>query len=178
MERRAVLKLVVLAAFSPRLNALEGAVPACPMQTGTASPVPAEYKLQFFSEEENKLVDQLMEMIIPADDHSPGAHAARASLFADQMISTGEDAAKKQWRDGLGLVREQAKNKSLTEVLDMAAANEEHPETDLERFFVLLKETTIYGYYTSEVGIQQDLEYTGNTYLRSFPECNHPEHQG
>jgi hypothetical protein len=178
MERRAVLKLVVLAALSPKLNALEGAAPACPMQTDTLAPPPSDYKLQFFTEDENKLVDQLMEMIIPADDHSPGAHAARASLFADQMIATSEDAVKKQWRDGLGLIREQAKGMSLTEVLDKAAANEENPKTDLERFFVLLKGTTIYGYYTSEVGIHQDLEYTGNTYLRSFPECNHPEHQG
>lgn len=178
MERRAVLKLVVLAAFSPKLNALEAAVPACSMRTDTASPVPADYKLQFFTEDENKLVDQLMEMIIPADDHSPGAHAAKASLFADGMIATGDDAIKKQWRDGLILIREQAKSGPLTEVLDKAAANEENPKTDLERFFVLLKETTIYGYYTSEVGIHQDLEYAGNTYLRSFPECTHPEHQG
>jgi len=178
MERRAVLKLVVLAAFSPKLNALEAAVPACSMQTDTASPVPADYKLQFFSEDENRLVDQLMEMIIPADDHSPGAHAAKASLFADQAIASGEDTVKKQWREGIGLIREQAKGMSLAEVLDKAAANEENPKTDLERFFVLLKRTTIYGYYTSEVGIHQDLEYAGNTYLRSFPECTHPEHQG
>jgi hypothetical protein len=178
MERRAVLKLVVLAAFSPQLNALEAAVPACSMQTDTASPVPPDYKLQFFSEDENKLVDQLMEMIIPADDHSPGAHAAKASLFADQMIATGDDAVKKQWRAGLSSIREQAKGMSITDLLDKAGANEEDPKTELERFFVLLKGTTIYGYYTSEVGIHQDLEYTGNTYLRSFPECTHAEHQG
>jgi hypothetical protein len=134
--------------------------------------------LQFFSEDENKLVDQLMEMILPADDHSPGAHAARASLFADQMLATGDDTVKKQWRDGLGLIREQAKGMSLTEVLDKAAANEESPKTNLDQFFVLLKGATIYGYYTSEIGIHQDLKYTGNTYLRSFPECTHPEHQG
>jgi hypothetical protein len=178
MERRAVLKLVVLAALSPRLDALEGAAPACPMQAGAVAPPPSDYKLQFFSEDENKLVDQLMEMILPADDHSPGAHAARASLFADQMLATGDDTVKKQWRDGLGLIREQAKGMSLTEVLDKAAANEESPKTNLDQFFVLLKGATIYGYYTSEIGIHQDLKYTGNTYLRSFPECTHPEHQG
>ena len=42
---------------------------------------------------------------------------------------------------------------SLIEVLDKAAADEENPKTDLERFFVVLKGMTIYGYYTSEVGI-------------------------
>jgi hypothetical protein len=175
MERRAVLKLVVLAAFSPKLNALEG---ACSMQANSATPVPGDYKLQFFTEDENKLMDQLMEMIIPADDHSPGAHAAKTSLFADQMIATGDDALKTQWRNGLGLIREQAKTGSLTEALQKAAENEENPKTDLDRFFVSLKNMTVNGYYTSEVGIQQDLEYTGNTYLARFPECTHPEHKG
>lgn len=177
MERRAVLKLVVLAAFSPKLNAL-GAAPACPMQADAVVPPSSEYKLQFFTEDENKLLDQLMEMIIPADSHSPGAHAAKASLFADQMIATGDDALKAQWRAGLGLIRKQARRSSLTEALQKAAENEENPKTDLERFFVLLKRTTVNGYYTSEVGIQQDLEYVGNTYLVRFPECTHPEHQG
>ena len=178
MERRAVLKLVVLAALSPKLNALEDAAPACPMQTDAVAPPPSEYKLQFFTEDENKLVDQLMEMIIPADSHSPGAHAAKASLFADQMIATGDDVFKTQWRNGLESIREQAKNSSLTEALQKAAENEENPKTDLDRFFVSLKSMTVNGYYTSEVGIQQDLEYAGNTYLARFPECTHPEHKG
>jgi hypothetical protein len=177
MERRAVLKLVVLAAFSPKLNALDGAA-ACSMQIDAAAPSSSEYKLQFFTEDENKLLDQLMEMIIPADSHSPGAHAAKTSFFADLMVATGDDALKTQWRDGLGLIREHARRSSLAEALGKAAANEANPKTDLERFFELLKRTTVNGYYTSEVGIQKDLEYSGNTYLAAFPECTHPEHQG
>lgn len=175
MERRAVLKLVVLAALSPKLNALEGA--GCPMPSDAAAPVPIDYKLQFFSEDENKLLDELMEMIVPADDHSPGAHAARTSWFADRMIATSDDAAKAQWRNGLGLLRQEAKRTSLTEILQKIAANEEDPKTELERFFVVLKRTTVNGYYTSEIGIQQEMEYTGNTYLARFPECTHPEHK-
>src|SRR4051794_39663772 len=107
MERRAVLKLVALAALSPRLNALETAA-ACSMHAGCVTPPAGDYKLQFFTQEENKLVDQLMEMIIPADDHSPGAHASRASFFADQMIATSEESTKTKWRSGLTLIREQA----------------------------------------------------------------------
>jgi hypothetical protein len=175
MERRAVLKLVALAALSPKINALEA---ACSMEANSATSIPSDYKLQFFTEGENKLVDQLMEMIIPADDHSPGAHATKASLFADQMIATGDDAVKSQWRVGLGLIREQAKRSSLAETLQKAAENEENPKTELDRFFVSLKRMTVNGYYTSEVGIQQDLEYSGNTYLARFPECTHPEHKG
>jgi hypothetical protein len=177
MERRAVLKLVALAALSPRLNALEG-TPGCSMHGESTAPPSADYKLQFFTEDENKLVDQLMEMIIPADDHSHGAHEARASLFADQMIASSDDGVKTQWRNGLGLIRQQAQGSSLPNALRKAAENEENPKTELDRFFVLLKRTTVDGYYTSKIGIEKELEYSGNTYLARFPECTHPEHQG
>jgi len=53
---------------------------------------------------------------------------------------------------------------------------EKYPKTDLERFFVLLKQMTVNGYYTSATGIHKDMEYVGNTYLAAFPECAHPEH--
>jgi Gluconate 2-dehydrogenase subunit 3 len=133
--------------------------------------------LQFFSEEESRLLDQLMEMIIPADDHSPGAHQAQTNVFADLMVATSTDAVKKQWQDGIRATREEATGSSLAEVLHRAAANEENPETDLERFFGLLKQMTVNGYYTSSAGIHQEMEYVGNTYLVAFPECTHPEHQ-
>ena len=118
-----------------------------------------------------------MEMIIPADAHSPGAHAAKASYFADLMVATSTDKLKKQWRDGLTLLREEAKKSSLVDALSKAAENEANPTTDLERFFGLLKPMTIHAYYTSEIGIHKDLQYIGNTYLAEFPGCTHPEHQ-
>jgi hypothetical protein len=174
MERRAVLKIVALTALSQKLNAL----PCAAMGHMQAAPaVPTAYSLQFFNEEESVLLDQLMEMIIPADDHSPGAHDAQTNLFADLMVATGDDAVKKQWRDGIRLMREQAMRSSLPEALRTAAANEENPTTDLERFFVMLKQMTVNGYYTSLIGIHKDMEYVGNAYLGAFPECTHPEHQ-
>jgi hypothetical protein len=176
MERRAVLKIVALTALSQKLNALPGAAMSH-MQATPTSPTATAYTLQFFSEEESRLLDQLMEMIIPADDHSPGAHDARTNLFADLMVATGNDAVKKQWRDGIRLIRERAIDSSLAEALRMAAANEENPQTDLDRFFVSLKEMTVNGYYTSATGIHKEMEYVGNTYLAAFPECTHPEHQ-
>ena len=147
------------------------------MEAAPAGHTGPEYKLQFFSEDESRLLDQLMEMIIPADSHSPGAHAAKTNLFADLMVATSDDAVKKQWRDGIRLIREEAARSSLAEALRKAAGNEGNPQTDLEQFFALLKEMTVNGYYTSAIGIHQDLEYLGNTYLAAFPECTHPEHQ-
>jgi hypothetical protein len=174
MERRAVLKIVALTALSHKLNALPCAAMSH-MQAAPAAPA-VPYTLQFFNEEESVLLDQLMELIIPADDHSPGAHEARTNLFADLMVATSDDAIKKQWQDGIRLIRAEATSSSLDEALRRAATNEENPTTDLERFFVSLKQMTVNGYYTSTIGIHKDMEYIGNAYLGAFPECAHPEH--
>src|SRR5277367_6363026 len=176
MERRALLKIVALTALSQKLNALPGAAMSH-MHAAPAAPIPAAYKLQFFTEEESHLLDQLMEMIIPADDHSPGAHEAQTNLFSDLMVAASSDDVKKQWRDGIRLIREEATGSSLEEALRKAAANEDNPQTDLGKFFVSLKFMTVNGYYTSATGIHKDMEYIGNTYLAAFPECTHPEHR-
>jgi hypothetical protein len=173
MERRAVLKLVALTALSHKLNAL----PNGAMAQMAMAPIAADYKLQFFSEEESHMLDELMEMILPADDHSPGAHEAHTNLFADLIVFTGSDAVKKQWRDGLQAIRQEAATSSLAEALHKAAAGEENPQTAGEHFFVALKQMTVNGYYTSAIGIHQEMEYVGNTYLAAYPECTHPEHQ-
>ena len=44
------------------------------------------------------------------------------------------------------------------------------------RLFRLLKNLTADGYYTSRVGLLEELGYTGNTMLASFPACTVPEH--
>jgi len=131
-----------------------------------------DYRLQFFSEEENRFLDQLMEMIIPADEHSPGATVARVSLFADRMVSASDADEKRKWRAGLKLMRDEAAASSTVDTLAKAAAGESDPHTELERFFVTLKRMTVDGYYTSEVGIRQDLNYHGNAYLGRFPGCD------
>jgi hypothetical protein len=45
-------------------------------------------------------------------------------------------------------------------------------------FFALLEERTIQGYYTSEIGIHQELRYKGQKLLTEFVGCSHPEHMG
>ncbi len=173
MERRAVLKIVAFTALSQKLNAL----PCAAMGHMEAAPAAPAYTLQFFSEEESGVLDQLMEIIIPADEHSPGAHVAQTNLFADLMVATSDNAVKKQWRNGIRLMREEANRSSLTKALERAAAKEENPTSALEHFFVLLKQMTVNGYYTSEIGIHKDMQYVGNAYLGAFPPCTHPEHQ-
>jgi hypothetical protein len=174
MKRRTALKIVALGSLAPAIEAFAAGLP-CSMEPGTAWSV-GTYQRRFFTAPESDLLDQLMEMIIPADAHSPGARAAHVNSFADLMVSLDDDATKARWRSGLKLIQDQAEQSSVADALAVAAAHEDHPTSDLDRFFGEVKRMTIDGYYTSEIGIQQDLQYQGNTYLSEFPGCTHPEH--
>jgi hypothetical protein len=59
------------------------------------------------------------------------------------------------------------------------AASATRPPNDAElavRFFRLLKNLTADGYYTSRIGLLDELGYTGNRALAQFPTCGVPEH--
>ena len=57
---------------------------------------------KFFSPEEFAMLDELTELIIPADDHSPGARAAEAAAYLDGRLAESIDEEnKKQWHEGL-----------------------------------------------------------------------------
>ena len=134
----------------------------------------------FFTREELALVDELAEMIIPADDHSPGARAAKVAAYIDARLAEAFDAAERTtWRDGLKLVDQlsrQAGGLAFLEstaaqrvaLLERLAAQEAKPEKPEEHFFTELKSRVVDAFYTSEIGIKQELEYRGNTYQAEF----------
>jgi hypothetical protein len=45
------------------------------------------------------------------------------------------------------------------------------------KFFSMVKDMTIDAYYKTEAGLKTELGWHGNTFLASFPGCDHPEHQ-
>ncbi len=53
-------------------------------------------------------------------------------------------------------------------VLTRMARNEQDPKASEERFFGELKKATAGIYYTSKVGIHDDIQYKGNTLLTEF----------
>jgi hypothetical protein len=134
----------------------------------------------FFTPEEFSLVDELTELIIPADDHSPGARAAGVAAYIDFRLSESwEEEPKKRWRDGLKLVEAlsiQMHGKGFLQstvdqriaLLSAVSRNESKPETPEEKFFVELKSRTARAYYTSKIGIHSEMEYKGNTYLKEY----------
>ena len=56
------------------------------------------------------------------------------------------------------------------------AASPMSPADVAVQFFRLVKNLTADGYYTSRVGLLDELGYTGNTALPEFPRCTVPEH--
>jgi hypothetical protein len=134
----------------------------------------------FFSKPDFALLDTVTEMIIPADDHSPGAHAAGAAAYIDTSVARSIDPdEKKNWTKGLALINSLSQqmnqapfNNATPEqriaVLKSMATNERHPTTEQERFWGQLKETTAFVYYTTSIGIHQDINYKGNVILEQF----------
>jgi hypothetical protein len=155
-------------------------VPALPQTRRRSARKAPGQGLRFFTREELAMVDELTEMIIPADDHSPGARAAKVAQYIDQLLAeTWEAELKQQWREGLKLIdalaRElhgqpfmQATPQQRLVVLESLAQKETNPQKPEEKFFVELKMRTARGYYTSKIGLHNELEYKGNTYLREF----------
>jgi len=171
MKRRTLLQALPVIALPDQLSQ---AAAQCAANGGSRF---ENYAFTFFSAEEAELATRLMEIIIPADENSPGAREARVAAFADLMLSSGPEEARQQWREGLALFRRKAEATSLEDAVQEAAQEETNPSSDLGRFFVALKRTTVDGYYTSPVGIHQDLKYQGNQHLTESPRCEHPEHK-
>ena len=144
------------------------------LPVGAGAPTAERRPAGFLTPAELALLDELTELIIPTDDHSPGARAAGVAAYIDGRLSESlEPDWQARWRSGLeavdGLSRE-LNGKPLLEatpdqrvaVLTRMAAGESDPKTPAERFFREVKRWTVRGYYTSKIGIQMDQEYKGN----------------
>lgn len=134
----------------------------------------------FFTRDEFALVDELTELIIPSDDHSPGARAARAADYIDFRLSeSNEEQPKNVWRAGLKLIEQLSQEmhgksflaSSLEQritLLKRISENEMKPVKPEEVFFKELKSRTARAYYSSKIGIHTEMEYKGNVSLKEF----------
>jgi gluconate 2-dehydrogenase gamma chain len=133
---------------------------------------------KFFTDPEFALVDELTEMVIPADEKSGGARAAKVAEYIDYRLSEAfEPADRDKWREGLKRVEELSVEmhsaaflKSTPEqrvaLMTRISAQEANPQRSEELFFRTLKDATIRAYYTSKTGIHDDMGYLGNVYQR------------
>ena len=194
LSRRKALRIIVgsagAAAGLPALGKpVSASIAACQVvRPAPAAATTGNRVAQFFNLEQLEEIAALSETIIPTDDHSPGARDAGVHEYIDDVVAFADQRTKDLWTAGLAAVDSMAEQQwgrrfaqcdtdRQTELLEKLAANEDRPQTLEERFFVALKRATVEGYYTSAIGIHQDLQYQGNEALPDFPGCAHPVHR-
>jgi len=144
-------------------------------QNGTYSP-------KALTAHEYATVERLSDLVIPADERSPGALAANAAAFLDFLCSASDEMQRiytggLEWLDdtmrhrydGVDFVT--ASPEQQTALLDLIAFRQsraEYPElaTGIE-FFSWARNMIVDAYYTSPVGIKE-IGYMGNRAMAHF----------
>jgi Gluconate 2-dehydrogenase subunit 3 len=142
-----------------------------------------------FTARQDDTVTTLCELIIPATD-TPGAKIAQVNRFIDTVLHEAPPSEKDAFLNGLGWMDTRS---TALFGKDVLSATPEQQVAFLTRlssedggsaddkpgaeFFRALKSMTITGYYTTQIGLQQELGDDGKMVLAEFKGCTHPEHQ-
>jgi Gluconate 2-dehydrogenase subunit 3 len=192
ISRRRMLSVIAgSACYAVHLSVPHAATPGSAVHLHKPAQVATGLKssaVGLFNGHQMDTIAALSEIIIPADGHSPGAKAAGVDQFIAETVAASKETTQKFWTDGLAAVDKMAQLEYGKDFVDCRpeqqvglvgkiSQKEENPGNLEERFFVAVKQFTVEGYYLSEVGIHQDLEYQGNTALAEFPGCTHDEHK-
>jgi hypothetical protein len=142
----------------------------------------------FLSADQDKLVTAVAEAIIPRTD-TPGATAAFVNRYVDAILSDAEEQEQDDFVRGLEWIDRRSQSlfgkdfvaaapEQQNELLTIVSSEDERSDADdVGRvFFDDMKAKTIVGYYTSEVGINQELKDGGPLFFPAYAGCSHPEH--
>jgi hypothetical protein len=174
MQRREALRLLACAAALPLLSR-----DAFSLFQEVHDQLPASTALKTLSPEQNVMVTLLSEIIIPQTD-TPGAKAARVNEFIDLILTEWYDEEEKSvFLTGLTEVDAHSQDLFGKDFVDCAekpqaeilrALDDEVAEARAEvrrgssrkraperNFFFMIKQLTLIGYYTSQVGFEQEL---------------------
>lgn len=172
MNRRDALWLLGGAAAAPLLPAL---TPAELRAAGRAAHARAQGRpLQVLDPHQSEMVAEIAEIIIPETD-TPGARAAQVNEFTDVLLAewyTPEE--RDRFLAGLADVDTRAKDAFGTDFLSATAVQRTAIVAGLdaevaalraadakpgEHFFNRMKWLAVFGYYTSEVGMTEELHW-------------------
>jgi hypothetical protein len=148
---------------------------------------------RFFTPAELLVISRLTDLIIPPTE-TPGAAAAGVPQYID-LVVTEDPKLQDIFRQGLPrldtmsesmfsssafLQLTEAQQVEILTSLSEAAEQKAPPKQNVAggdaAFFKAIKSLTADGYYTSRIGLLQELGYNGDTYLAAFPESTIPEH--
>lgn len=128
-----------------------------------------------FDSEKIALLDEIAETIIPTTT-SPGAKAAKVGTFMTIMVNDCyEDKNKKIFMEGIEKVQKAFDKKYSKSFMEADAKQRHELLTELDKeqkeymtnkkadepshYFRMMKELTLLGYFTSEIGATQGLRY-------------------
>jgi gluconate 2-dehydrogenase gamma chain len=190
VQRREVLRILGTAAAAAQFPGFSKWGFACGHIGNAALQIkPGVYNPQFFTAAEYPMVERLTEIIIP-NDGTPGAREAGVAEFIDFMVANDPEV-QYSFRTGLTWLNAQAERTdgkrfveltteqqtSLLEPLGFKA-KARPGEEDGVRFFRMMREYTVTGFYTSEIGYKE-LDNPALKFYAESPECPHksdPEH--
>ncbi len=148
---------------------------------------------RFFTPSELLVIARLTDLIIPPTE-TPGAAAAGVPQYIDLVVNEDpklqgifyeglprlDAMSESRFATSTFLQLTQAQQIEILTALSTAAEQKgfekESAAGDDAAFFNAIKSLTADGYYTSRIGLMQELGYKGNAYLGAFPESRIPEH--
>ena len=187
--RRLTLGGLGVASLPAWVEALTGLAEARGHEHAAAPAAPAaDWKPKALDAHQDETVATISELIIPTTD-TPGARAALVNRFVDEVVADATEADRREfirglrWMDGrsnelFGADFVKATPDQQTALLTIISSDKNKSLEDEigPDFFRAIKSMTITGYYTSEVGLKQELGDDGQLFLLEFKGCTHTEH--
>jgi hypothetical protein len=153
---------------------------AAPQQKKKYRPL-AEGNPVYFSTSEYNALTRMVDLIIPRTA-TPGAADAGVPLYIDIILRV-DDALGNKFRSGLAALDAASRSATGRLFVDAQAAEQVKILQAMQpagapgnEFFETVKSMTIVGYYSSEIGLFEELRFTGNKILSAFPGCTHGGH--
>ena len=192
MKRRDALKAIVIGSATAGVGEARGILrtvhpPDHAVHASEASSTtPTAFSPKYFSKHEFAVISRLADLIIPRDT-TPGALDARVPEYIDLQVSKMPDVQTQisggvQWlgrycSEQFGTDFLECSPAQQTQVLDKLADGKRVPPglEQARSFFILVRSLTCDGFYSSKLGFQE-LGYKGNTFVREWHGCTHPEH--
>lgn len=167
MNRREALKNVALMLGGTVINS-QAFLAGCSTRDQTA-------KYELFTRSEVELLDEIAETIIPATD-TPGAKAAEVGSFMAMMVPDCYSKKNQEsFHEGIEKIRRDFQTEFGHSFMDgqpeerrgflnnldaeIHSYNETKKEDDPVHYFRIMKELTLLGYFTSEIGCTQARRY-------------------
>ncbi len=168
MDRREALRRTAL---------LMGGIISAPtilgILNGCAAKPTIDWEPLFFTEEQGLLISRLTEIIIPKTD-TPGAKEVGVPAFIDLMVKdvfppkerdqfvnqleAFNDEAEKEYGDRFMALNNEKQLACFKKHHDAAITSQRSPESE-KPFILKVKELTVAGFFTSEIGATQVLQY-------------------